>query len=184
MGFPREPSPVKLFVALLCNDSTLVAHIERNLVVHFEAMDAASELLPWNVTGYYTAEMGAGLVRKFVSFDRLVEPSRLAEIKLCTQDLEAEYRWRNGDQEGRKVNLDPGYLEANKVVLASTKNAAHRVYLKAGVYGEAALWFHRGSFEPFPYTYPDYRWPETLCFFRALRSRYLQQLREARPDPG
>jgi hypothetical protein len=184
MGLPRQPNPVKLFVALLYNDSALVAPVERSLAGLFKAVDTASELLPWNVTNYYAAEMGALLWRKFVSFEDLVEPSGLAEIKLCTQELETKYRWRSGDREGRRVNLDPGYLEASKIVLASTKNAGHRVYLKAGIYAEAALQFHRGSFEAFPYTYPDYRWPETLCFFHALRSRYLEQLRAARPDAG
>ena len=184
MGLPRRPNPVKVFVALLYNDSALVAPVERSLTGLFKAVDTASEMLPWNVTNYYAAEMGAVLWRKFVSFEDLVEPSGLAEIKLRTQELEAQYRWRSGDREGRRVNLDPGYLEASKIVLASTKNATHRVYLKAGIYAEAALQFHRGSFEAFAHTYPDYRWPETLCFFHALRARYLEQLRAARAEPG
>lgn len=182
MGSPREPNPVKLFVALLCNDKTLVAPVEANLSDIFGAIDWASDLLPWTVTNYYREEMGPKLQRKFVSFTPLIEPSKLADIKLITHDVEAKYLWSSGDKRGRNVNVDPGYLEANKVVLASTKNAAHRLYLRAGIYGEVTLQFCHGTFEPSAYTYPDYRWPETLSFFLALRSAYLRQLRAGRQN--
>ena len=184
MGSPREPSPVKLFVALLCNDNALVARVEDNLSELFGAIDWASDLLPWQVTNYYREEMGSQLQRKFVSFAPLIEPSKLADIKLITHDVEAKHLWSSRGKRGRNVNVDPGYLEANKVVLASTKNAAHRLYLKAGIYGEATLRFCHGAFEPFPHTYPDYRWPETLSFFLALRSVYLRQLRAGRQNAG
>jgi hypothetical protein len=162
----------------------LVVLVEQKLSTRLGAVDLATDLIPWNVTDYYREEMGPQLFRKFVSFGPLVQPSSLTEIKLWSQYLEAEHRWRDGNNEGRKVNLDPGYLEINKVVLASTKNASHRVYLTAGVYGEATLQFCKGSFQPFNHTYPDYRWPETLNFFHALRSRYLRQLRTARQSAG
>jgi hypothetical protein len=184
MGLPRAPSPVKFFVALLCNDSTLFSSVEQNLVSHLDAIDLWSEVFSWNVTDYYREEMGAPLFRKFVSFGSLLEPSKLAEIKLGTQNIEAQYRHRRRNKGERSVNLDPGYVEATKIVLASTKNAGHRVYLSGGIYAEATLQFRGGGFEPFPYTYPDYRWPETLAFFAGVRSRYLQQLREMRLHAG
>jgi hypothetical protein len=76
------------------------------------------------------------------------------------------------------VNVDPGYLEAGKVVLASTKNAGHRIYLHSGIYGEAALLYYDGAFQACPHTYPDYQWAETLSFLTSLRSVYLHQLRQ------
>ncbi|MGH7846971.1 MAG: DUF4416 family protein [Candidatus Binatia bacterium] len=184
MGSPREPSPVKLFVALLSNDKTLIAPVEAVLSDLFGAIDWGSDLLPWHVTNYYREEMGSRLQRKFISFTPLIEPSKLADIKLITHDVEARYLWSSGAKRGRNVNVDPGYLETSKVVLASTKNAAHRLYLKAGIYGEVTLRFHQGAFEPFTYTYPDYRWPQTLSFFLALRSAYLRQLRAGRQNAG
>jgi hypothetical protein len=184
MGHPQEPSPVKLFVALLCNDNALVASVEAHLTSLFGAIDLASDFLSWTITNYYEEEMGPGLRRKFISFAPLVEPSRLADFKLMTRSIEAQHLWARGDKEGRRINLDPGYLEANKVVLASTKNAAHRLYLGAGIYGEVTLNFHHGAFHPMPYTYPDYQWPETLNFFIALRSLYLGQLRASRQTAG
>jgi hypothetical protein len=79
---------------------------------------------------------------------------------------------------GRRVNLDPGYIEAGKLVLASTKNASQRVYLRSGIYAEATLLYYEGGFHGCSYTYPDYLWPETLAFLTRLRAIYLQQLRE------
>jgi hypothetical protein len=78
------------------------------------------------------------------------------------------------------VNLDPGYLEAGKLVLASTKNASQRIYLRAGIYAEATLLYYEGAFHGCSYTYPDYLWPQTLAFFIRLRALYLQQLRQHR----
>jgi len=182
MGIPKEPQPVKLFVALLSGQADLFLEAEKGLAALFGPVDCASASLPWSLTDYYEKEMGSGLLRRFVSFVPLVPPGEIAQIKLRTQDLEARYEWNQGERTGRRVNIDPGYLDRGKVVLASTKGAAHRIYLGSGIYAEATLLYRKGSFEPFLYTYPDYLWPETLAFFTDLRSRYLQQLKEKTLD--
>jgi len=178
MGTLREPKPVKLFIAFLADHETLFPAAEKDLGAIWGAIDLATRTFPWAMTDYYKAEMGSGLLRKFVSFDALISPERLPEIKLMTQGLEEGHRWVEGDKRGRRLNADPGYLEAAKVVLASTKNTSHRIYLRSGIYGEVALRFYNGSFQPSSYTYPDYCWPETLSFFAAARSLYLSQLRQ------
>ena len=122
--------------------------------------------------------MSPRLLRRFFSDAPLTRPDRLAEIKGVAQDLELRHRWTQGGGAGRQVNIDPGYLEAGKVVLATTKNTSHRIYLGSGIYGEATLVFQDGSIQTRPCTYPDYRWPETLSFFSTARSVYLKQLRE------
>jgi hypothetical protein len=119
--------------------------------------------------------MGEGLLRRFVSFTSLASPENLASIKSQTQRLEDRYRNRAG---GRRINLDPGYLDAYKVALASTKNAGQRIYLREGIYAEATLLFHTAGFHGLEYTYRDYLAPQTLAFFAELRARYLAQLRE------
>ena len=120
--------------------------------------------------------MGPALLRQFVSFAQLGSPEKLTEMKLRTQGIEESYLPADGERKGRQVNIDPGYLDVGKVVLASTKSAAHRIYLRSGIYAEATLLFQNGSFQSFPYTYRDDLWPETLSFFAALRSLYLKQL--------
>ncbi len=179
MGTPREPKPVKPFVALLSNHESLFPSVEGDLRSIFGSIDSVSETFPWQVTDYYENEMGPRLLRRFVSFEPLTLPERLPEIKLRTQDLEGNYQWFEGGKRGRRVNIDPGYLETSKVVLASTKDASHRIYLCSGIYGEVTLRFESGHFQPLAHTYPDYRWQETLSFFAAMRSLYLSQLKHS-----
>jgi hypothetical protein len=178
MGIPKEPRPVKLFVALLSKYENLLASVERDLTGLFGSIDSSTRAVPWRLTDYYEKEMGADLLRKFVSFGPLISPERLPEIKLQTQDLEEKYCVKE-ETGGRRMNIDPGYLEAGKVVLASTKHAAHRIYLRSGIYGEVTLIFRSGAFEPLIHTYKDYFWPESLSFFSGLRSPYLSQLKKA-----
>lgn len=178
MGTPKEPKPVKLFAALLSNHGDLIPSVEGDLTALLGPIDSARGPLPWAVTDYYEKEMGSGLLRRFVSFGPLISPERLPEIKLRTQALEENYQWVEGEKRGRRINIDPGYVNAGKVVLASTKDASHRIYLHSGIYGETTLRFHSGSFQPFTTTYPDYLWPETISFFAALRHRYLSQLKQ------
>lgn len=178
MGFPKEPKPVKLFVALLTRHQELFPAVEEEIAALFGPADSASASLPWALSDYYEKEMGSALLRKFVSFGAPVSPGELAEIKLKTQGLEERYRWNEGERRGRRINIDPGYLDAGKIVLASTKGASHRVYLGSGIYGEVTLLYRNGSFAPLPYTYPDYLWPETLAFFTGLRARYLAQVKQ------
>jgi hypothetical protein len=119
--------------------------------------------------------MGPGLLRCFFSFSTLASPENLAAVKLQTQAIEERYRAPVAG--GRRINLDPGYLDSFKVVLASTKNASQRLYLRAGIYAEATLFYYDGGFHGLQYTYPDYLSPAALAFFTELRSGYLAQVR-------
>jgi hypothetical protein len=179
MGTPHEPLPAKYFVALLSSEINLLTAVEADLMPVLGAVDSRSEIWPWNVSRYYENEMGTGLLRRFVSFLPLGSPTELAEIKLQTQQVEAKYWAREPGREGRRVNVDPGYCDAGKVILASTKNANHRIYLHSGIFGEATLVYYEGGFHEGLRTYADYRWPETVGFFNALRSVYLSQLKQS-----
>ncbi len=178
MGTPREPKPAKYFVALLASDVELLTAVETDLSVILGAIDARSEILPWTVSKFYEKEMGASLLRRFLSFASLTPPDDLAQIKLRTQQIEDTYRNQTAAPPGRRINLDPGYVDALKVVLASTKNASQRIYLQSGIYAEATLLYHDGGFHALPYTYPDYLWPETIHFLTDLRAVLLEQLRQ------
>jgi hypothetical protein len=176
MGTAREPKPCKYFIALLCSDADALAGVEDELAPLLGPIDGRSDILTWTGSRYYEPEMGSRLSRRFVSFAPLASPGDLARIKLCSQTIE-DRRRRPSPGSGRTVNIDPGYVESGKVVLASTKNASHRVYLSGGIYGEATLLYHAGAFHGCPHTYPDYLWPETLAFFQWMRQLYLRQLR-------
>ena len=175
MGTPGNPKPVKLFAALLSPENNLFTAAEKELADLFGPVDSETKILPWNVSDYYAPEMGSNLLRRFVAFARLVAPEALPEIKLQTREIE----WRhNAEGGGRRINIDPGYIDAGKVVLASTKNAGHRIYLRDGIYAEMTLLYHSGGFQRFVYTYADYQWPETATFLSDARAHYLRQLKE------
>jgi len=176
MGTAQDPKPAKYFVALLTSSADLLPAVETDLTEILGAVDGRSEVFPWTASNFYEQEMGTGLLRRFLSFAPLKSPENLALIKLQTQEVEERYR--QPVSTGRRVNLDPGYLDGFKVVLASTKNAGQRIYLHSGIYGEATLFFYNGGFHGLPYTYRDYLWPETLAFLTALRGSYLAQLRD------
>lgn len=179
MGTQGNPKPVKYLVGLLSSDIELLSSVETDLATIFGAIDARSETSPWNLSKFYESEMGAGLLRRFVSFFRLDSPGNLARIKLQTQDVEQHYRSGGPRRTGRRVNIDPGYLDTGKLVLASTKNSGHRIFLQSGIYAEATLLYYDGAFHACPHTYPDYLWIETLSFLSSIRSTYLEQLRKA-----
>jgi uncharacterized protein DUF4416 len=176
MGAANPPKPVKYFVAFLAASSGLIAELSRDLATLLGEVDGESSVVPWSASKFYQAEMGADLHRGFLSFAPPRSPAELAGIKLGTQKIEERYRRQ--DTGGRRVNLDPGYLDSFKVVLASTKNAGQRVYLDGGIYAEVTLSYRAGGFHRLPYTYADYLWPTTLAFMTRLRAVYLEQLRQ------
>jgi len=171
MGEPRIPTPVKLFVGMLSPEIELFEICTDLLSAEYGPIDYRSEILPWRVTDYYQDEMGTGILRKFIFFERLVDPAVLATTKLLTNSIEARYSTTGGNAVRRRVNLDPGYVTEAKVVLASTKDFSHRVYLGLGIYAEVTLYYAtRGkTFLSFDHTYPDFRTKETLDMFNRAR---------------
>lgn len=174
MGDPRIPDRVKLIVGLLAVGDDLLQAAQRALADRFGAIDDTSEAQQWTISTYYSAEMGDEVRRRFLSFSELIAPDDIARLKLATNEL--ENRWL-GDT-GRRVNVDPGYVATTKLVLATTKDAAHRIYLRDGIYAEATLGYESGSFRPYSYTYADYAAPAAIDFFNQARATYLAQLRE------
>lgn len=177
MGTPTWPAPVKLFVGLLAADGSILEQAAGRLESAFGQVDMLSDVFAWQTTDYYAAEMGEPLVRRFVTFEKLVGPDSLSRLKLETNALEDAFVRPRGPGSARRLNLDPGYMDAGKLVLASTKAQAHRIYLADGIYAEVTLLYHHGAYHPFVYTYADYRWPQTRAFLRRARRRYLDQRR-------
>jgi hypothetical protein len=181
MGTPSQITPAKYFVGLLSTAADFLTAVEPDLEALLGPVQQRSQIFPWTASRFYEQEMGAGLLRRFLVFAPLFSPEVLADIKLATQNIEERYRGTRG---GRRINCDPGYLEAGKIVLASTKNAGHRIYLRGGIFAEVTLEYFDGAFHGSRHTYPDYLWPETLDFLRRCRSVYLKELRTLRSSPG
>jgi hypothetical protein len=142
-------------------------------------VESESPLYPFDLTEYYLPEMGAGLQRQFLSFKRMADPAGLADWKLAANALEArfarELSARNGP--ARPVNLDPGYLFRRKLVLASTKDHAHRVYLRDGIFAEITMVFRNEKWQCHEFTFPDFKSGRYDRFFKRVRSQHLRGLR-------
>jgi hypothetical protein len=175
MSKPQEPKPAKLFVSVISAAPERITRVLVELAERYGPMDFVSAVLPFDYTDYYYAEMGMPLWRRFASFVPLVGQDDLVRIKAETNELEG--KMSEGGR--RSVNIDPGYLLAERLVLATGKNCAHRIYLDRGIYADLTLVFHQKAYQPLPWTYPDYRDEGVRGWLGVLRQKYLLQLQEA-----
>jgi len=173
----KEPKPVKLIVGILASDERCLAAARESLSPALGAVDLASDIWTFDQTEYYTEQIGPHILRQFVSMEPLVDPGELATIKQRTNTLEQQLAATLATPFPRPVNLDPGTIEPSKLVLATTKNYAHRIYIGNRMYAEVTLVFDKGQWRPLPYTYPDYHRQEYFDFFSQVRTRLVQQLR-------
>lgn len=171
----------KLFVAILAPQH-LLREAETSLDSAFGPLDLRSHIFAFTFTDYYQEEMGSHLYRYFVAPRTLITQDALPDIKHRTNEIERQFS-DSGERSRRRINLDPGYLTSAKVVLASTKDYAHRIYLDRGIYGDLHFRYEQGRYQPLPWTYPDYRTPEALTFFAEMRRFYLRQTEPRHTTP-
>jgi len=172
-----EPKPVKLIIGILAGDENCLSAAIEELKSEFGKADFTSDVWPFNLTNYYNKETGGHILRQFVSIEPLVDPGELAKIKHRTNKLEQELARKLNVNLPRPVNLDPGVIEPSKLVLATTKNYSHRIYIGEKMYAEVTLIFDKGCWQTLPYTYPDYRQKCYQDFFDKVRKRLLEQLK-------
>ncbi len=145
-----------------------VTVLEKLKVFNINSIDLQSEIIKFDFTDYYNDEMGQEILRYWISFEPLIVLDSPYKIKLLTNQIEQECF---SDEKGnRKVNIDPGYVEGSKLVLFSTKNYSHRIYLGEGIFAEVTLIYKHGKYEFIPWTYPDYKTDLAVDFFLKVRN--------------
>lgn len=178
MGEIKQPLPVKLFVGVLTSIPETLPDAEERLTALYGNVDTRSQPYLFEWTRYYEKSMGSPIHRYFLSFDNLIRPESIADIKAATNELES-YLALECSGASRPINLDPGYIEESKLVLASTKNFYHRVYVARGIYAEVTLHYDKkGVWRAFPWTFPDYAADRYHAYFMSLRDRYREQLQK------
>jgi hypothetical protein len=175
MSISREPKPAKLVISMFMQDKDNFQAVTRGLSEPLGLVDMVSPWLPFDKTGYDTAEMGAPLFRRLITYHKLMEQEALADMKLATNELEGEFAVKGK----RRVNIDPGYLLSERFVLATGKNFTHRIYLREGIYADLTLIYRKGGFRSLDWTYPDYAGEGIISFLKSVRDRYMYQLRES-----
>lgn len=185
MGKIIYPNPVKLIFSIISAQESFFQGAKNKLTDLFGKIDMESGYQAFDFTDYYREEIGDHLKQLMVSFEKLILPDRLSQIKIESNQLEFALS-KNDDQDKnvhgikRKVNFDPGYLTLGKFILASTKNGPARIYLRQGIYAEITLRFSNKTFQPLRWTYMNYQTDTYIHYFNQVREKYKEDLRELR----
>lgn len=174
MGQIKTLPAAKLIIGCIYNNSFIKDKAIASLKGRYGAIDFISPAIDFDYTDYYYQEMGRPLKRIFISFKRLVRQERLAQIKLYTNKLEQRF----SKQRKRGINIDPGILTLAKLILATTKDNVHRMYLGKGIFAEITLHYEQGGFKPWSWTYPDYQTIRYREIFNTIRGLYQEQVKE------
>ncbi|HHS12390.1 MAG TPA: DUF4416 family protein [bacterium] len=172
---PESPEPVKLIIGILYSDAGRLRGAFEMMEEVFGSVDSVSDIFPFRVSDYYKPEMGARIYRRFASFGELVHPGSLASIKIKTNHIEEELALEGK----RKVNLDPGVMDFDKFVLASCKYNGQKIYLDQGVWADLTLRYRKGHFEPYPWSFPDFKRGDYENVFLSIRESFKKQRKEA-----
>ncbi len=168
---PQKPDLVKLFIGILYSDENLLDQAFRLLEKQYGKIDFRSPLFQFTITDYYESEMGSPIFRLFISFERLISPKDIARIKIKTNKIEEQL----SVQGKRKVNLDSGYIDYDKVVLASAKYNGQKIYLDHGIWADLTLHYEKGRYSPYPWSFPDFKKGMYNGVFLKIRERYKGQ---------
>jgi hypothetical protein len=178
MGQIREPRPALLVMAVFSRYGDALDWSRTRAEQMWSPLALTSDVFDFDDTPYYEKTMGPALKKQLLAFEHLTDTGRLAETKLATNDWEEAYAGEHDWPEPRPLNLDPGYITEAKLVLATTKDRDHRIYLGAGIFAEVTLFYHAGRWQNRPWTYPDYQRPEYHEFFSQCREFLRKKLRE------
>jgi len=171
MGKISEILPVKLICGFISNNEEYFTQAGSILESEYGKIDFTSKILPFVYTNYYEKEIGPDLFRQFISFEELIMPENLSKIKIHTNNIEGQLALKNK----RQINIDPGYITLAKLILATTKDHSHRIYIGDGIYAEITLHYFKKTFNPFEWTYPDYQSTEYINIFNQIRLIYYKQ---------
>ena len=170
-GGTRDPLKVILFCAVLYGEDTRDVH-QSVVSENFGTIFLKSPEFEFSHTSYYQKEMGEGLRKYFVGFDKLISPEEIKYYKLKAVALE-EIFLKNGK---RTINIDPGYVALEKVVAASTKNFTHRIFIGNSIYCDLQLMRRKNRYETLPWTFYDYSTDVAFKFFEGMRARLRMEL--------
>ncbi len=177
MAEPQSFTFVKLICGIIAPDENIIHRGEEKLAQVFGILDLKSPLFFFDFTDYYEKQMGKNLKRKFVSFEKLIKPETLSSIKHKTNRLEEEIR-EELKSTHRIINLDPGFLKASSLVMATAKDFAHRVPLQDGIYAHLEFLFGKDEVRTLDWTYPDFKSKDYQKYFCDVRRLYLSQLKK------
>ncbi|MEZ0328530.1 MAG: DUF4416 family protein [Dissulfuribacterales bacterium] len=174
----RIPFKALLIHSLLAGEEQLIQEVLAILTERYGKTAFESGILPFHHTDYYEKEFGPNLKRLFAGFSELVPQDILVQAKLFAMELERRFSC-NGK---RLINIDPGILTLERLVLATAKNFTHRIYLGQGVFADLTLIFQKGGFRPLPWTFPDYKADEAMALWHDWRNHYKKTIKQGKAE--
>jgi len=180
MGLIHQPEPVLPLTAVFTHYPEAIEWAKEKIESHWGKIVLSSEAFPFEQTRYYDSTMGPHLKKIFFAMSPLMDPARLSEMKNQSNLWEEEYSAQFPKSEVRPLNIDPGYVDLGKLVLASSKDFYHRIYLGSGIYAEITLSFTKGRWTAFPWTFPDYREETYHPFFMQCRDLIFQARKKSK----
>ena len=172
MGIPENFEKEKLIIGVIYHDEDVLAKATEILTEKFGPIEDVSEKYSFSddFSSYYDGELGGKGTRMIYSFRDTVDPEYQAEIKEFTNEIENSF--------SRKINLDPGFINSGRLLLATTKKIGFRIPLKRGIYTELTLFWARGAWHKLPWTYRDYQSEKVQKFITGVRKKYLAERRD------
>lgn len=183
MATPSFPKPVLVICAIISRYDQAHEWACEKLARAFGSIALRSTAFDHAETTYYQSTMGSNLKKAFVAFEELADSSNLADWKRRTNLLEVDYASLGLHPESRPLNLDSGYITEAKLVLATTKDRDHRLYLRDGIFAEVTLHYQARAWKSHSWTYPDYQRADFQAFFTQCRE-YLRTTAKTQGSPN
>jgi len=172
MARVQKPPDGRLIVSIIYSSMDGLADGLRALERRFGRVQYETLEIPCAEAEVYREEMGDSLSRRFYSFEKTVSRGTLVDIKKACHKIEPQFADQVGEYLFRTVNLDPGILSPESLIMTSHREYNHRIYVDDGVYSELALVYSRGQFVRLPWTCPDYYHDEAIEFFTRVRDSF------------
>ncbi|MCX8030389.1 MAG: DUF4416 family protein [Thermodesulfovibrionales bacterium] len=164
----KKPQKALLFIGILYTKEDFYLEALKHIRFYFDDIAMITPSMIWDFSNYYKEELGDNILRRFIFLKNLIDQDSIVDIKIITNEIEKILSINNK----RQVNLDPGYLTLAKIVLASTKDYSHRIYLKNGIFAEVTLIYKNKSFISHLNTYKDYQDTRYINIFNSARNLY------------
>jgi len=180
MGKIYDFEKEKLIIGVIYHDKEILDKAMKILINEFGETDGVCEEFSFSeeFSNYYDEEIGGEGLRRIYSFKETVDPERQAEIKEFTNKIEEKFSVDGN----RKINLDPGFINHGRLMLATTKAAGFRIPLKNGIYTELTLFYARGEWHKLPWSYRDYQSERVQRFLSEARRIYLEQRKKEKKE--